>query len=96
MGTFLKQAFQTKQPTSIQEIRDATVEAGVRKVRPPLHYISTILALLPILTATGPGPDIMITMEIPLFGGMFVAIITLLTVPVLYSWIKEREFKNPR
>jgi Cu(I)/Ag(I) efflux system membrane protein CusA/SilA len=91
MGTFLKDSFKSNKPTSIQDIRKATIEAGVRRIRPCLMTTATtILALLPVLTSKGRGADIMVPMAIPSFGGMFVAIITLLTVPVLYSWIKER------
>ena len=97
MGTFLKESFKSNKPTSIQDIRKATIEAGVRRIRPCLMTTATtILALLPVLTSKGRGADIMVPMAIPSFGGMFVAIITLLTVPVLYSWIKEREFLNTR
>jgi Cu(I)/Ag(I) efflux system membrane protein CusA/SilA len=50
---------------------------------------TTILALLPVLTSTGRGSDIMIPMAIPSFGGMLIALITLFVVPVLYSWRAE-------
>jgi Cu(I)/Ag(I) efflux system membrane protein CusA/SilA len=51
---------------------------------------TTILALLPVLSLTGRGADIMIPMAIPSFGGMVVALLTLFTVPVLYSLREER------
>jgi len=47
------------------------------------------LALLPILTSTGRGSDIMIPMAIPSFGGMTIALITLFVVPVLFSMKEE-------
>ena len=50
---------------------------------------TTILALLPILTSTGRGSDIMIPMAIPTFGGMTIQLITLFIVPVLYSMREE-------
>jgi Cu(I)/Ag(I) efflux system membrane protein CusA/SilA len=50
--------------------------------------------LLPILTSTGRGSDIMIPMAIPSFGGMLVALITLFVVPVLFSFKKELKVKN--
>ena len=34
---------------------------------------TTILALLPVLTSTGRGSDIMVPMAIPSFGGMTLA-----------------------
>ena len=55
---------------------------------------TTLLALLPILTASGQGKDILIPMAIPSFGGMLVALITLLIVPVLYSSWQESKLKN--
>ena len=55
---------------------------------------TTLLALLPILTSTGRGSDIMIPMAIPSFGGMLIALITSLVVPVLYSWRQELKLKN--
>jgi Cu(I)/Ag(I) efflux system membrane protein CusA/SilA len=54
---------------------------------------TTILALLPILTSTGRGSDIMIPMAIPAFGGMLIALVTLFVVPVLYSWRQEAKLK---
>jgi Cu(I)/Ag(I) efflux system membrane protein CusA/SilA len=48
------------------------------------------LPLLPVLTLTGRGADIMIPMAIPAFGGMSMALLTLFIVPVLYCWRMER------
>jgi Cu(I)/Ag(I) efflux system membrane protein CusA/SilA len=50
---------------------------------------TTILALIPVLTSTGRGSDIMVPMAIPVFGGMTIEILTMLVVPVLYSSVKE-------
>jgi Cu(I)/Ag(I) efflux system membrane protein CusA/SilA len=50
---------------------------------------TTILALLPVLTSTGRGSDIMVPMAIPSFGGMLVVLITVFTVPVLYCGVAE-------
>tara|TARA_Y100001933_G_C18580627_1_gene389613 strand:- start:350 stop:550 length:201 start_codon:yes stop_codon:yes gene_type:complete len=54
---------------------------------------TTLLALLPILTSTGRGSDVMVPMAIPSFGGMLIALITLFVVPVLYSYYKEVQIK---
>ena len=95
MGTFLKDSFNKNKPNSISAIREATIEAGKRRVRPCLMTTATtMLALLPILTSSGRGADIMVPMAIPSFGGMFVAMITLLTVPVIYAWIEERKIST--
>ena len=76
--------------TSIAAIRDAVVEGGLRRVRPAMMTTATtILALLPVLTATGRGSDIMLPMAIPSFGGMILQMITMFTVPVLYALWQE-------
>jgi Cu(I)/Ag(I) efflux system membrane protein CusA/SilA len=94
IATYLEQSFKKLTPTSVQEIREATIEAGQRRIRPCLMTIATtILALLPVLTSTGRGSDIMIPMAIPTFGGMFFALLTLFVVPVTYSWLEEIKVK---
>jgi Cu(I)/Ag(I) efflux system membrane protein CusA/SilA len=55
---------------------------------------TTILALIPVLTSTGRGSDIMVPMAIPAFGGMVFEVVTMLVVPVLYCWIKEFNLKR--
>jgi Cu(I)/Ag(I) efflux system membrane protein CusA/SilA len=55
--------------------------------------VTTILALLPILTSTGKGSDIMIPMAIPIFGGMIIDITSYFLLPVLFSWKKEYQLK---
>ncbi|QDT32234.1 efflux RND transporter permease subunit [Thalassoglobus polymorphus] len=90
ISTYLDQSFRKKQIDTIGQAREATIEAGVRRVRPCLMTTATtILALIPILTSTGRGADIMIPMAIPSIGGMTIAIMTMLVVPVLYCWVKE-------
>jgi Cu(I)/Ag(I) efflux system membrane protein CusA/SilA len=90
VATFLKDSFKKNDPTTIPEIRDAVVEGGLRRVRPAMMTTATtILALLPVLTSTGRGADIMLPMAIPSFGGMTLQMITMFTVPVLYSMWKE-------
>jgi Cu(I)/Ag(I) efflux system membrane protein CusA/SilA len=55
---------------------------------------TTLLALIPVLSSSGRGSDIMIPMAIPSFGGMTIQLITLFLVPVLYSWWAERKLTN--
>jgi len=50
---------------------------------------TTILALVPVLTSTGRGSDIMVPMAIPSFGGMVFVILTTFMVPVLYAAVAE-------
>ena len=95
IATYLKQSFEKRHPESVDEIREATINAGARRVRPCLMTVgTTILALIPILTSTGRGADVMIPMAIPSFGGMCVVLITIFVVPTLYCGLKETRFER--
>jgi copper/silver efflux system protein len=95
MGTYLDQSFKSKKTSSIGEIHEAVVAAGKKRIKPAvMTSATTVIALLPILTSTGRGADIMIPMAIPAFGGMVFACITYFIVPVLYSMKKERQLNK--
>jgi Cu(I)/Ag(I) efflux system membrane protein CusA/SilA len=95
MATYLKQTFSKNTPVTKEAIRASVIEAGSKRIRPCLMTTATtILALLPVLTSTGRGSDIMIPMAIPSFGGMLVALITLFVVPVLFSMKEEFSLKS--
>jgi Cu(I)/Ag(I) efflux system membrane protein CusA/SilA len=97
IGTYLNQTFAERKPKSVSEIHSATIIAGQRRVRPALMTTATtVLALIPVLTSTGRGSDIMVPMAIPSFGGMVFAVITMLIVPVLYAWIEEKKLGRER
>ena len=90
MCTYLEQSFRGRRLESVDEVRKAVIAAGARRIRPCLMTTATtILALIPVLTSTGRGSDIMVPMAIPSFGGMTIEVLTMLVVPVLYCWIKE-------
>ena len=91
MGTYLKQAFERDKPKNREEIRQAILKAGQKRVRPAMMTTATtLIALLPVLSSTGKGSDIMVPMAIPSFGGMVIQGLTIFLVPVLYSFWKER------
>lgn len=95
MATYLTQTFDSEKPTDKTGIRKATLEAAGKRIRPCLMTtVTTILALLPVLTSTGKGSDIMIPMAIPIFGGMIIDITSYFLVPVLFSWKKEYQLKK--
>jgi len=95
IATYLDQSFRKNKPATRSEVREATIEAGLRRIRPALMTVSTtMIALLPVLTSTGRGADIMIPMAIPSFGGMAFALVSIFVVPVLYSFREERKLKN--
>ena len=92
VATFLQDSFRRNSPSTPAEINDAAVEGGLRRVRPAMMTTATtILALLPVLTSTGRGADIMVPMAIPSFGGMLLQMITMFTVPILYAlWMQAK------
>ena len=95
ISTYLRQKFDELKPSTIAEIRQATLEAGLRRVRPCLMTTATtILALLPVLTSTGRGSDLMVPMAVPIFGGMVIALMTMFVVPVLFCMTKEISSKT--
>jgi Cu(I)/Ag(I) efflux system membrane protein CusA/SilA len=95
MATYLDQSFARNKTDNLKGIRAAVVEAGYRRIKPAaMTSATTIIALLPILTSTGRGADIMIPMAIPAFGGMIFAAVTYFIVPVLYSMREERKLKK--
>ena len=95
MATYLDQSFNRNKTDNLKGIRAATVEAGQRRIKPAvMTSATTIIALLPILTSTGRGADIMIPMAIPAFGGMLFAAVTYFIVPVLYAMREERKLKK--
>ncbi|MGK0183648.1 MAG: Cu(I)/Ag(I) efflux system membrane protein CusA/SilA [Halioglobus sp.] len=93
VAAVLDKEFSKEKPSSIERIRELTIIAAERRIRPALMTsATTILALLPVLTSSGRGADIMIPMAIPSFGGMLVSLVTIFVVPVLYCLRQERKF----
>ncbi|MEM8896797.1 MAG: efflux RND transporter permease subunit [Bacteroidota bacterium] len=55
---------------------------------------TTVLALLPILTSTGRGAEVMKPIALPLMGGMLIEVLTLFLIPVLYITWKEKNHRH--
>jgi len=95
MGTYLMQVFNRDKPSTTSEVRASVIDAGSKRVRPAMMTAATtIIALIPVLTSTGKGSDIMVPMAIPSFGGMLIQVMTMFVVPVLYSMWRERQVRN--
>ena len=95
ISTYIKQLQDKRKPKTIKEVRALVLEAGSKRVRPAIMTTATtIIALLPVLTSTGKGSDIMVPMAIPLFGGMTIEVLTMFVVPVLYSMWQEAKVKK--
>ena len=90
-ATYLDQACSSRELSCSSDVRKAVIEGASRRIRPCLMTsATTILALLPVLTSTGRGSDVMVPMAIPSFGGMLVVLLSVFVTPVLYSWVRER------
>jgi len=95
MGTYIHQVFERRNPQTVPDVRDAVMEAGSKRVRPAMMTAAVaIIALLPVLSSTGKGADIMVPMAIPIFGGMVIQIMTIFVVPVLQAIWRESEVKK--
>lgn len=93
--TYLDQRFLEVKPGTVQEIREAVVYGGNRRVRACLMTTATtVLALLPVLTSTGRGSDIMLPMSLPSFGGMVAEVYVMFVAGVLYCLVAELRLKR--
>jgi Cu(I)/Ag(I) efflux system membrane protein CusA/SilA len=90
MGTYIHQTFLRDRPQTREAIKEAVVKAGRKRVRPAaMTTATTLIALLPVLSSTGKGADIMVPMSIPTFGGMLIQTMTMFVVPVFQCWWRE-------
>lgn len=95
MGTYIHQVFEAEKPQTPEAVRAAVLEAGRKRVRPAMMTTAVaVIALLPVLTSTGKGADIMIPMAIPTFGGMIIQVMTIFVVPVFQAIWRERAIKH--
>jgi Cu(I)/Ag(I) efflux system membrane protein CusA/SilA len=90
IATYMEQLFARRPVRTVQDIREVTVQAGRRRIRPALMTaFTTFAALLPVMLATGRGADVARAMALPVFFGMFIELISLFVVPVLYCGYME-------
>jgi copper/silver efflux system protein len=91
MGTYIHQVFEDMKPSTVHDVREAVIIAGKRRVRPAMMTTAVaVIALLPVLSSTGKGADIMVPMAIPAFGGMIIQVMTIFVVPLFQSIWRER------
>ena len=56
---------------TLRDLREAVIEAAVRRIRPiTMTVLTTFVALVPILWATGTGADVMKRIAAPMVGGL--------------------------
>jgi len=95
MGTYIHQVFEERHPATVHDVREAVVAAGLKRVRPAMMTTAVaVIALLPVLSSSGKGADIMVPMAIPTFGGMIIQVMTVYVVPLFQSMWRESAVKN--
>ena len=92
MITYLQQTIKKYVPKDWDTLKGCIIEAGSRRIRPLIMTTTTtVLALIPIMWATGTGSEVMKPMAIPILGGMLVEIVTLFIVPVVFSFFEHKK-----
>jgi Cu(I)/Ag(I) efflux system membrane protein CusA/SilA len=95
--TYLEQIFNNRNFNSIAEIREAVVEAGLKRIRPCLMTMATtIIGLMPIFWVTGRGADVMRPMAMPSVGGMTIGLMTIFIAPCLFCAVEEWKWKRSK
>jgi len=95
MGTYIHQVFEDRHPSTVDGVREAVIAAGKRRVRPAMMTTAVaVIALLPVLTSTGKGAEIMAPMSIPTFGGMIIQVMTIFVVPLFQAMWREHAVKK--
>jgi copper/silver efflux system protein len=95
MGTYIHKVFEDNKPTDVHDVREAVVLAGKKRVRPAMMTTAVaVIALLPVLSSTGKGADIMVPMAIPMFGGMIIQVMTIFVVPLFQAMWRERAVRD--
>ncbi|MBL8862332.1 MAG: efflux RND transporter permease subunit [Planctomycetes bacterium] len=95
IATYLEGTFKDRSFSSLADIRAATIDAGLKRIRPCLMTTATtVFGLMPIFWATGRGSDVMQPMAIPSVGGMAVSLITLFIVPCVFCAVEEWKWER--
>ncbi len=92
MLLYLDLAWKARAPTTRAEAREAIVDGAVKRIRPKMMTVTTILAgLLPVLVSRGTGADVMKRIAAPMVGGLVTsALLELLVYPAIYMIWKGR------
>ncbi|MCC7241544.1 MAG: efflux RND transporter permease subunit [Acidobacteria bacterium] len=83
-------------PLTRDDVRVATIDGAVLRLRPKLMTVFAVLAsLVPILYESGIGSDVMKPIAAPIVGGMVTSTIAvLILVPVFFAMLKERALRK--
>ena len=75
----------------MRELREAVIEGAVHRLRPKLLTEGVaIIALAPMLWATGVGHDVISAMAAPVLGGLLIADeVVDIFIPVRFYWVRR-------
>jgi Cu(I)/Ag(I) efflux system membrane protein CusA/SilA len=92
MLLYLDLAWRERSPQTRDDAREAIFHGAVKRIRPKMMTVATILAgLLPVLWSQGVGADVMKRIAAPMVGGVVTsAILELVVYPALYFVWKGR------
>ncbi|MCH1494174.1 MAG: efflux RND transporter permease subunit [Rubripirellula sp.] len=102
MATYIRQSLEkapllTRENWTRRDLRELIYQAGLKRIRPcVMTTLTTLIALVPILIATGKGADVARAMAVPVFGGMLVEPITSFILPTLYCGYLELKLRLSR
>ncbi len=80
-------------PITREGIYESVMEGATLRLRPVLMTAFTsVLGLLPMITATGVGAEVQKPLALVVVGGLITSILlTLVVIPVLFSYLRERQ-----
>ncbi len=83
-------------PVTLDDVREATMEGAVLRLRPKIMTVATsLIGLMPLMWSTGVGADVMKPLATPMVGGLVTSTIHVLVVtPVLFYIMKARALKQ--
>jgi Cu(I)/Ag(I) efflux system membrane protein CusA/SilA len=101
MVVYLIEALKRKEargPVTLVDLREATMEGSVLRVRPKLMTVATtMIGLLPIFWSSGVGADVMKPIAAPIVGGMVTSTIHVLIItPVIFYLTQRWKMKRKR
>src|SRR5260370_39574045 len=83
---------------SLEELRQAVIEGAVHRLRPKLLTEGVaIIALAPMLWATGVGAEIIAPMAVPVLGGLLISDEGVdIFLPVRFYWVRRSPLAEAR
>ncbi|MFO0809004.1 MAG: efflux RND transporter permease subunit [Gemmataceae bacterium] len=95
MLVYLREAIEKRggleQIGSLEELREAVIEGAVHRLRPKLLTEGVaIIAIAPMLWATGVGAEVIAPMAVPVLGGLLISDeVVDIFLPVRFYWVRR-------